>query len=165
MNKFKALTFFYFFIFNEVVEFKLTDFSSTVRRLQVQRLPLILTKVKLKRKPKAVPNSAAPKQTPREPAGEPAYVVDPDVATVRVHDKSVKVAAEFIVKQLSSGHTLMLLKRNRVRGFCVNCIRTIQDPAYKQRLDKVITYCSACPGMQWTCEKCFDEKHRVCANE
>lgn len=134
--------------------------TPTVRRLEVHKL--ILTKVKLKRKPKVAPPLPAPKPVPEETFADPTYVVDPDPTTVSVHDKTVKVAAEFIVKQLSNGHTLMLLKRARVRGFCVNCIRTIQDPAYKKRLDKVITYCSACPGMQWTCEKCFDEKHHVC---
>ncbi|XP_058057584.1 modifier of mdg4-like isoform X11 [Anopheles bellator] len=87
-------------------------------------------------------------------------IVPTNEETVKMHDKT-RPNPEYILKQLSNGHALMELKRKRVRGYCVNCIKKIHDPLYKEKLPKIITYCSACACGQWTCEKCFDEMHNV----
>lgn len=123
-------------------------------------LPIILKKVKIKRCKPPVP--VKPHQDPLGAAaiGEKTTVVDPDPDRIVTPDNS-KIAKDNIVKQLSNGHALVLLKRARVKGFCVSCIRSIQDPEYKKRLDKIITYCASCPGGQWTCESCFDAQHCV----
>ncbi|XP_052888590.1 modifier of mdg4-like isoform X10 [Anopheles moucheti] len=85
-------------------------------------------------------------------------VVKPNVNTVKTLHNT-RPNPDDIVKQLSNGHTLVKLVKTRVRGFCVSCIRKIQDPEYKKKLQKIITYCSACPAGQWTCVNCFDESH------
>uniref|UniRef100_A0A182PMY3 FLYWCH-type domain-containing protein n=1 Tax=Anopheles epiroticus TaxID=199890 RepID=A0A182PMY3_9DIPT len=90
----------------------------------------------------------------------PVQVVRPDVNTVKTLN-NVRPNPDHIVKQLSNGHTLMKLVKPRVRGFCVSCIRKINDPEYKKKLDKIITYCSACPASEWSCVNCFDESHGV----
>uniref|UniRef100_A0A182LX17 FLYWCH-type domain-containing protein n=1 Tax=Anopheles culicifacies TaxID=139723 RepID=A0A182LX17_9DIPT len=87
-------------------------------------------------------------------------VVKPDVNTMKTLHNT-RPNPDDIVKQLSNGHTLVKLVKTRVRGFCVSCIRKIQDPEYKKKLQKIITYCSACPAGQWTCVNCFDESHGV----
>lgn len=58
-----------------------------------------------------------------------------------------------------NGHRLIELKRPRVKGFCVECIKRKSDPNFKQTMKKITTYCANCPGGTWICEKCFDEKH------
>lgn len=63
------------------------------------------------------------------------------------------------IKMEFKGHTLVELKRKRVKGFCVECIKKKSDPQYKKNLPKVITYCPSCPGGIWLCEPCFYEKH------
>ncbi|XP_035777035.1 modifier of mdg4-like isoform X17 [Anopheles albimanus] len=90
----------------------------------------------------------------------PNKVVPKNVESVKMHDNT-RPNPDCIVKQLSNGHTLMLLMKKRIRGFCVSCIKKIQTPDYRKKLDRIITYCSACPGGQWTCEKCFNELHNV----
>lgn len=68
--------------------------------------------------------------------------------------------AETVIKiHGPTGHELVLLKRTRVKGFCVRCIKKQNDPDYKTTLTKVTTYCPQCPGGAWICEKCFDEFH------
>ncbi|XP_055594714.1 modifier of mdg4-like isoform X12 [Uranotaenia lowii] len=129
-----------------------TDQAAQGNNMTCEKLPIILRKVKIKRAAKAISPIKKEKVT----------VVVPDISKVlTLHPNSPSLSADHIVKQLSNGHTLMLLKRARNKGFCVNCIRIIQDPEYKKHLGKIITYCSACPGGQWTCENCFDEKHNV----
>uniref|UniRef100_A0A182HJT9 Uncharacterized protein n=1 Tax=Anopheles arabiensis TaxID=7173 RepID=A0A182HJT9_ANOAR len=87
-------------------------------------------------------------------------VVKPNVDTVKMIN-NVRPNPDHIVKQLSNGHTLMKLVKTRVRGFCVSCIRKIHDPEYKKKLEKIITYCSACPASEWSCVNCFDESHGI----
>ena len=87
-------------------------------------------------------------------------VVKPNVDTVKMIN-NVRPNPDHIVKQLSNGHTLMKLVKTRVRGFCVSCIRKMHDPEYKKKLEKIITYCSACPASEWSCVNCFDESHGV----
>uniref|UniRef100_A0A182SZ93 FLYWCH-type domain-containing protein n=1 Tax=Anopheles maculatus TaxID=74869 RepID=A0A182SZ93_9DIPT len=65
-------------------------------------------------------------------------VVKPNVNTVKTLNNT-RPNLDDIVKQLSNGHTLVKLVKTRVRGFCVCCIRKIQDPEYKKKLQKVIT--------------------------
>ncbi|XP_049532475.1 modifier of mdg4-like isoform X12 [Anopheles darlingi] len=96
---------------------------------------------------------------PRNPSAT-NKVVPKNVDSVKMHDNT-RANPDCIVKQLSNGHTLMLLMKKRIRGFCVSCIRKINSPDYRKKLDRIITYCSACPGGQWTCEKCFNELHNV----
>lgn len=72
--------------------------------------------------------------------------------------ESLKAGAQNVIKE-TNGHKLILLKRPRVKGFCVECIRKKPDPLYKKTMTKIITFCMTCPGGNWICEKCFDEKH------
>lgn len=65
-----------------------------------------------------------------------------------------------VIKALDNGHSLVLLKRTRVKGFCVECIKKKSDPNYKKTMTKIVTYCPTCPGGTWICEPCFDEKHQ-----
>lgn len=137
-------------------------FYFPAKQLNVSSLPIILKKVKIKRcKPQPpVKRIADPLAPVVVGDGKKTTVVRPDPSKIVTPDKS-KIAKDNIVKQLSNGHALVLLKRARVKGFCVSCIRSIQDPEYKKRLNKIITYCSTCPGGQWTCESCFDAQHCV----
>lgn len=68
-------------------------------------------------------------------------------------------ASKILIKSAPNGHSLVLLRRTRVKGFCVECIKKKSDPNYKKTMAKIITYCPACPGGIWLCEPCFDEKH------
>uniref|UniRef100_A0A182XK51 FLYWCH-type domain-containing protein n=1 Tax=Anopheles quadriannulatus TaxID=34691 RepID=A0A182XK51_ANOQN len=79
-------------------------------------------------------------------------VVKPNVDTVKMIN-NVRPNPDHIVKQLSNGHTLMKLVKTRVRGFCVSCIRKMHDPEYKKKLEKIITYCSACPASEWASKR------------
>jgi hypothetical protein len=87
-----------------------------------------------------------------------------------------------IIKQLNNGHALCHLKRKRVRGFCVKCIKKLGSATnYKKQLDKIVTYCPSCPGVRtlkilklsinlnifknllqgpWFCTSCFDDSHQ-----
>lgn len=65
-----------------------------------------------------------------------------------------------IIKELGNGHSFVQLNRTRVKGFCVECIKSKSDPNYKKTMQKIITYCPTCPGGTWICEPCFDEKHK-----
>lgn len=68
---------------------------------------------------------------------------------------------ENIIKQLSNGHALVSIKRTRLKGFCVSCIKRLGRPDYKAMLFKVTTNCPACDGGVWICEDCFDRDHNV----
>lgn len=65
-----------------------------------------------------------------------------------------------IIKELKNGHSFVELNRTRVKGFCVECIKSKSDPNYKKTMQKIITYCPKCPGGTWICEPCFDKKHK-----
>lgn len=79
-----------------------------------------------------------------------APVVQP--STVRIHPDN-------IIKQTKNGHSLVMVKRTRVKGYCVECIKRKNDPLYKKTMGKIITHCPQCPGGSWICEPCFDEVH------
>lgn len=93
----------------------------------------------------------------QEPIVEKTIFKAPAAATVET--KKVENSENTIKIHTPSGHTLVLLKRTRVKGFCVRCIKKQNDPQYKTKLTKVTTYCPQCPGGAWICEKCFDEFH------
>lgn len=69
------------------------------------------------------------------------------------------VRPENVLKQTKTGHSLVMVKRTRVKGFCVECIKVKNDPQYKKHMVKIITHCPMCPGGSWICEPCFDRKH------
>lgn len=96
----------------------------------------------------ATPSAVTSRRITRSPAVAPAN-------TTTTTDTS-----KIVIKSASSGHSLVQLKRTRVKGFCVECIRKKSDPNYKKTMTKIITYCPTCPGGIWLCEPCFDEKHR-----
>lgn len=80
-------------------------------------------------------------------------------------EKQQYINPENIIKALDNGHALVMvilifsyyeweikkqiklfqLKRTRVKGFCVECIKKSGDPAYKKTMTKIITYCPQCP--------------------
>lgn len=66
---------------------------------------------------------------------------------------------ENIVKETRTGHSLVMVKRTRVKGYCVECIKRKSDPMYKKTMPKIITHCPMCPGGDWICEPCFDRTH------
>lgn len=75
------------------------------------------------------------------------------------YERTEFVKPENIVKVAKNGHSLVMVKRTRVKGFCVECIKDKKDPQYKSNLEKIITHCPKCPGGSWICEACFDRKH------
>ncbi|KAJ6637807.1 hypothetical protein Bhyg_10538 [Pseudolycoriella hygida] len=75
------------------------------------------------------------------------------------NEKLNQIKPENIIKQLENGHALVMLKRTRVKGFCVECIKKSGDIAYKKKMTKIITYCPKCPGGNWICASCFDHLH------
>lgn len=60
-------------------------------------------------------------------------------------EKQQYINPENIIKALDNGHALVMLKRTRVKGFCVECIKKRGDPGYKKTMTKIITYCPQCP--------------------
>ncbi|KAG5672367.1 hypothetical protein PVAND_002499 [Polypedilum vanderplanki] len=81
-------------------------------------------------------------------------VVEPNVAKIRTYDgKPLKISSDLeILKQLKSGHALCHLRRKRVRGYCVKCIKKLGHSIdYKKILEKIFTYCPACEGGPWFC--------------
>ncbi|CRK91936.1 CLUMA_CG005554, isoform A [Clunio marinus] len=88
------------------------------------------------------------------------FIVTPNPASVRTFDgKPLPVGDVQIVKQFNNGHALCLLKRKRLRGYCVHCIKKCKNKNYKQVLDKIETYCPCCKGGPWLCATCFDRFH------
>lgn len=75
------------------------------------------------------------------------------------YEKMEFIKPENVVKVAKNGHSLVMVKRTRVKGFCVECIKHKKDPQYKSNLEKIITHCPKCPGGSWICEACFDRKH------
>lgn len=73
--------------------------------------------------------------------------------------ENLGVPAENVLKRTKSGHSLVMVKRTRVKGFCVECIKRKNDPMYKKHMSKIITHCPQCPGGVWICEECFDRTH------
>ncbi|XP_063705183.1 modifier of mdg4-like isoform X11 [Culicoides brevitarsis] len=89
-------------------------------------------------------------------------VVPPNLdAIIGLKEHGKEAGVENVIKQLSNGHALLAVKRVRVRGFCVCCIKTLGQPNFKKVLSKVVTHCPACPGGIWICEACFDKEHFV----
>lgn len=64
-----------------------------------------------------------------------------------------------VLKRTKTGHSLVEVKRTRVKGFCVECIKRNNDPMYKKNMTKIITHCPRCPGGVWICGPCFDQTH------
>lgn len=80
---------------------------------------------------------------------------------IGVKEHAATAKPENIIKQLSNGHALLAVKRTRLKGFCVSCIKQLGRPDYKSVLSKVTTNCPACDGGIWICEPCFDREHEV----
>jgi hypothetical protein len=95
------------------------------------------------------------------PDGSGVHTVKTCPETVKTVNCRQKIVTENIVKQLTTGHALIVLNMPRLKGFCVDCIKKKNDPKFKEILPKLRTYCPACPSGNWICEACFDEKHFV----
>lgn len=63
---------------------------------------------------------------------------------------------ENIVKTASNGHVLMLIKKSRLKGICVECLKRSNGTG---KFSKIISHCPQCPGGVWLCEPCFDRTH------
>lgn len=75
-------------------------------------------------------------------------------------DEQKEIPDDQIIKKLPNGHALCIIKRTRVKGFCVECIiRKGEVENYKKTLPKIVTFCPKCPGGRWFCEPCFDRLH------
>lgn len=61
-----------------------------------------------------------------------------------------------IVKKADNGHVLMLIKKSRLRGVCVECLKRSNG---SEKFPKIISHCPQCPGGVWLCEPCFDLTH------
>ncbi|XP_070506016.1 modifier of mdg4-like isoform X30 [Chironomus tepperi] len=89
-------------------------------------------------------------------------IVEPNISRVVTYDgKLLQTNGDLeVVKQLNNGHALCHLKRKRVRGYCVECIKKLGSSIdYKKVLEKIFTYCPACKSGPWFCNLCFDESH------
>lgn len=74
-------------------------------------------------------------------------IVQPNISSIVTYDgKPLQTNGDLeIVKQLNNGHALCHLKRKRVRGYCVKCIKKLGSSIdYKKVLEKIFTYCPAC---------------------
>ncbi|XP_059611348.1 modifier of mdg4-like isoform X7 [Phlebotomus argentipes] len=75
-------------------------------------------------------------------------------------EEEKQIPEDQIIKKLPNGHALCIIKRTRVKGFCVECILRKGDfENYKKTLPKIVTFCPKCPGGRWFCEPCFDRLH------
>jgi hypothetical protein len=91
----------------------------------------------------------------------PGQVVESDVSTV-IGAKNISV--DDIIIQLDNGHALVHLKKTRTIGYCVGCIKQLETEGvinYKDKLEKIFTYCPGCKGGNWTCVMCFASKHHL----
>ncbi|XP_031625158.1 modifier of mdg4-like isoform X31 [Contarinia nasturtii] len=83
--------------------------------------------------------------------------LDMDVKNITVMKN---VNPDNVLKRTKTGHCLVLVKRPRVKGYCVECIKRNKDKRYyKKNLGKIITHCPQCPGGDWICNECFDRTH------
>lgn len=74
--------------------------------------------------------------------------------------ESLDVSTENVIKTMGN-HSLILLRRPRTKGQCVECLRKRKsDPKLSRTLPKITTYCITCPGGNWMCEQCFDDMHK-----
>lgn len=75
--------------------------------------------------------------------------------------KQEKGIEKNIIKKELTGHSLAVINRPRVKGFCVECIKKKgeKDQDYKKTMTKITTYCPGCPGGNWICELCFMQTH------
>jgi hypothetical protein len=75
------------------------------------------------------------------------------------------ILSENIVKQLSNGHALVKIKKIRISGYCVDCIKNLNEldesVGFRRKLPKIFTHCPGCKGGNWICENCFDAVHNV----
>lgn len=91
-------------------------------------------------------------------------VIPNDITLIRTFDgKPLNTSGFEIIKQLSSGHAFCELKRKRLRGFCVKCIKKCKNVNFKKLLPKIETYCPSCPNGEWICANCFDIEHGISA--
>lgn len=89
-------------------------------------------------------------------------LVPNDISLIRTFDgKPLNTSGFEIIKQLSSGHAFCELKRKRLRGFCVKCIKKCKNVNFKKLLPKIETYCPSCPNGEWICANCFDIEHGI----
>lgn len=85
-----------------------------------------------------------------------------DITLIRTFDgKPLNTSGFEIIKQLASGHAFCELKRKRLRGFCVKCIKKCKNANFKKLLPKIETYCPSCPNGEWICANCFDFEHGI----
>lgn len=85
-----------------------------------------------------------------------------DISLIRTFDgKPLNTSGFEIIKQLASGHAFCELKRKRLRGFCVKCIKKCKNVNFKKLLPKIETYCPSCPNGEWICANCFDIEHGI----
>lgn len=61
-----------------------------------------------------------------------------------------------IIKTAKNGHVLMLIKKSRLKGICVQCLKKSDGT---KKFPKIISHCPQCPGGVWLCEPCFDRCH------
>lgn len=89
-------------------------------------------------------------------------LIPKDISLIRTFDgKPLNTSGFEILKQLASGHAFCELKRKRLRGFCVKCIKKCKNVNFKKLLPKIETYCPSCPNGEWICANCFDIEHGI----
>lgn len=103
----------------------------------------------------------SPPMKQEKPTASPKAASTITTVTTSSATSAVNANPENVIKQTDDGHALVILKRTRVKGFCVECIKKKSDPHYKKTMKKIITYCPKCPGGNWICEQCFDETHHL----
>lgn len=81
------------------------------------------------------------------------------IQPILVVQKELEENPDNVLKRTKTGHSLVMVKRTRVKGFCVECIKLKNDPHYKKHMVKIITHCPQCPGGNWICASCFDRTH------
>lgn len=92
----------------------------------------------------------------------PVTIIENDETKLLTYDGKPLMGQSEIIMQLSNGHTFCRLKRKRVKGFCVDCIKDCCNaPDYKNQLIKIDTFCSACTGSNWMCRTHFAKIHSI----
>ncbi|CAD7083880.1 unnamed protein product [Hermetia illucens] len=78
---------------------------------------------------------------------------------IKLTNSLSSIPPENIICKASDGHMLVLLQMARLKGFCVECIKTSSCKNFKMKLMKISTFCPACPGGNWICQSCFKKLH------
>jgi hypothetical protein len=65
-----------------------------------------------------------------------------------------EIRKDMIRRQLSNGHALVEAMGN-LGDYCLACRANGPDAV----LEKIKTFCAACPAISWSCAECFDENH------